>query len=278
MNPADFTFLSELVKTRSGLILTPDKSYLVESRLGPLARTEGLNSIDELLAVLRARRDERMIRAVSEAMLTNETFFFRDKTPFDLLKDDVLPLITKARTPGHRLRIWCAAASTGQEPYSIAMMLDQSPRLTGGLPYEIVATDLSEKCLDRAKTGVYTQFEVQRGLPIQMLMGYFEKMGDSWRLNDRIRNLVQFKKQNLMEDLRGLGKFDVVFCRNVLIYFDQAAKRSVLERIAAQMPDDGQLILGAAETVIGVTEAFKPSAQKRGLYSRNPEFRARAAA
>ncbi len=278
MNPADFAFLAELMKSRSGLILTPDKSYLVESRLGPLARAEGLSSVDEFLGILRGRRDERLMRATSEAMLTNETFFFRDKTPFDLLKEDILPPLVKARAAGHRLRIWCAAASTGQEPYSIAMLLDQNPRLTGGLNYEIIATDLSEKCLERAKSGLYTQFEVQRGLPIQMLMGYFEKVGDSWRINEKMRNIVQFKRQNLLEEIRTLGRFDIVFCRNVLIYFDQPTKRGVLERIAMQIAEDGQLLLGAAETVIGLTDAFKPSPTRRGLYARNPEFRGRAAA
>lgn len=278
MNPNDFQFLADLSRTRSGLVLTPDKAYLVESRLGPLARAEGMNNVEELLQAVRTRRDERLIKAVSEAMLTNETFFFRDKTPFDILKEDILPPLIKARPAGHRLRIWCAASSTGQEPYSIAMMFDQNPRLLGGMSYEIVATDLAEKCLERAKQGTYSQFEVQRGLPIQMLMGYFEKNGDVWRINEKMRQSVRFQKQNLLEEFRALGRFDIIFCRNVLIYFDQPTKRNILERMAGQMPDDGALLLGAAETVIGLTEAFKPSPVKRGLYARNPQFRARAAA
>ena len=165
MNSQDFEFVSQLLRKRAGIVLTGDKMYLLESRLAPLARKEGLPSIDDLIHVVRARREERLIGQLVDVMTTNETFFFRDKTPFDHLKDAIFPVLAQARK-GSRIRIWCAACSTGQEPYSIAMMLDQNPSLTGGVPVEIVATDISDRCLERARQGLFTQFEVQRGLPV----------------------------------------------------------------------------------------------------------------
>jgi len=265
MNSQDFDFIAQLVRQRAGIVLTPDKMYLLESRLSPLARKEGLPSLDDLVAVVRSRREERLIAQVVDAMTTNETFFFRDKTPFDHLKEAVLPALAPARR-GQRIRIWCAACSTGQEPYSIGMLLDQNPQLTGGVPVEIIATDISDRCLERAKQGLFTQFEVQRGLPIQMLMQYFTQQDDQWRVSERLRSMVTFRKQNLLEPTAGLGKFDVVFCRNVLIYFDAPTKTDILDRIAAQLNPGGFLILGAAETVIGVSQSFEPTQERRGLY------------
>lgn len=277
MIDADFHFLEQLVRKRSGLVLSADKSYLIESRLAPIARKEGLASIDELVRVIRQRPDERLIAAVVDAMTTNETFFFRDKTPFDLLKDDVLGPITKARGPGQKLRIWCAAASTGQEPYSIAMTIEQNPGVMNGMTAEILGTDISDRVLEKARAGIYSQFEVQRGLPIQLLMKHFEKNDDNWRISDKMRAAVRFQTLNLLADFRALGRFDIVFCRNVLIYFDNETKRDVLERMARQMSDDGVLLLGAAETVLGLTEAFKTVPGKRGLYIRNAGWKKAAA-
>lgn len=273
MTPQDFDFLAQLLRQRSGLVLTPDKSYLIESRLAPVARREGMNSVDDLIATIRARRDERIVWSIVDAMTTNETFFFRDKAPFDLLRDVVLPDLTSKRGGGGKLRVWCAAASTGQEPYSIAMTIDQAPQILKGAMVEIVGTDISPRVLEKAKSGLYSQFEVQRGLPIQLLMRYFDKIDESWRLKDSIRSTVQYRTQNLLEDFRGLGKFDVIFCRNVLIYFDGASKTNVLERLAQQLNDDGALILGAAETVMGITDAFRAASGHRGLYLRNPGWR-----
>jgi len=265
VNSQDFDFVSQLLRKRAGIVLGGDKMYLLESRLAPLARKEGLPSIDDLIQVVRARRDERLITQVVDVMTTNETFFFRDKTPFDHLKEAVMPALAQARK-GQRIRIWCAAASTGQEPYSIAMMLDQTPSLSGGVPVEIVATDISDRCLDRARQGLFTQFEVQRGLPIQMLMHYFTQQDDHWRISERIRSMVTYRKLNLMDPSYNLGKFDVVFCRNVLIYFDAATKGEVLERIAQSTNPGGFLMLGAAESVIGITQSFESAQDRRGLY------------
>lgn len=269
MNSQDFDFVSQLLRKRAGIVLTGDKMYLLESRLAPLARKEGLPSIDDLIHVIRSRREERLIAQLVDVMTTNETFFFRDKTPFEHLKEAIFPVLAQARR-GSRIRIWCAACSTGQEPYSIAMMLDQNPALTGGVPVEIVATDISDRCLDRARQGLFTQFEVQRGLPVQMLMHYFTQQDDHWRISERLRQMVSFRKLNLMEPSYNLGRFDIVFCRNVLIYFDQKTKGNILERIAKLMPPDGLLYLGGAETVLGVTEKFQPMPNQRGIYQLTP--------
>ncbi len=265
MNSQDFEFITQLLRKRAGIVLTTDKMYLLESRLAPLARKEGLPSIDDLIQVVRSRRDERLITQVVDVMTTNETFFYRDKTPFDHLKEAILPILGQARR-GSRIRIWCAACSTGQEPYSIAMMLDQMPQLTGGVPVEIVATDISDRCLDRARQGLFTQFEVQRGLPIQTLMQYFTQQDDHWRISERMRQMVSYRKLNLMDPAYNLGKFDIVFCRNVLIYFDGPTKAEVFERISQTMNPGGFLLLGAAESVIGITQAFESAQDRRGLY------------
>jgi chemotaxis protein methyltransferase CheR len=269
VNSQDFEFVAQLLRKRAGIVLTGDKMYLLESRLAPLARKEGLPSIDDLIHVVRARREERLIGQVVDVMTTNETSFFRDKTPFEHLKDGILPVLAQARR-GARIRIWCAACSTGQEPYSIAMMLDQHPQLTQGVPVEIVATDISDRCLDRARQGLFTQFEVQRGLPIQMLMHYFTQQDDHWRISERLRSLITFRKQNLIEPTAALGKFDVVFCRNVLTYFDGPTKTDVLERVGQQLNPGGFLMLGGTESVVGLSTAFEATQDRRGLYKLAP--------
>jgi chemotaxis protein methyltransferase CheR len=268
MRPEDFDLVSALVKKRSGLVLSRDKLYLVETRLGPVARRHGAASVAELISKLGATAPESLLAEVTEAMTTNETSFFRDKIPFDLLTEYILPSLLAARAKQRLIRIWCAASSTGQEPYSIAMLLKEMPRETAGFRFEIFASDISNEVIERAKRGVYSQFEVQRGLPVKHLVKYFKKTDDYWQIDDQIRAMVNHRTFNLLDDLRILGTFDLIFCRNVLIYFDQPTKRQVLERIAQQLAPDGFLVLGAAETVIGVTEALKPCDGKRGLYVR----------
>lgn len=270
MNPSDFDYITTELKRRSGIVIGKDKTYLLESRLSPLARKEGLGSIDELISVVKTRRDECLMAQIVDAMTTNETFFFRDKTPFDHLKNVVLPGL---RANGHmsRIRILSAACSTGQEAYSIAMMLDQNPALTGGASIEIVATDISDRVLEKAKAGLYSQFEVQRGLPIQLLMKYFKQQGDLWKISDDIRAKVSFRKLNLLDSFDSLGSFDIVLCRNVLIYFDMNTKRDILNRLSRNMKDSSYLILGAAETVVGVTDSFAANTQNRGLYQKKSQ-------
>ena len=266
MTPHDFDFLRRLLKDRSGLVLSAEKDYLLESRLLPLARRHGMTSLGELASRLRQTGNTALAIAVTEAMTTNETFFFRDRIPFDHLRETVIPALAAARGREKRIRIWCTAAASGQEPYSIAMMLKALGAQLNGFRIDILATDLSAEVIDRAKAGIYSQFEVQRGLPIQLLVKYFNKSGDSWEIAPELRGMVQFRTLNLLNDFTPLGQFDIVICRNVLIYFDQATKSGVLERLARQMPDDSFLTLGAAETVVGLTDSFVPVPDRRGLY------------
>jgi chemotaxis protein methyltransferase CheR len=242
----------------------------VESRLTPLARKAGLASLGELVAKVRSN-NERLIVDVVEAMTTNESFFFRDKIPFDHFADTIMPGLLASGAKERRLRIWCAAASTGQEPYSLAMCLKEMKDKLSGWRVDILGTDLSNEVLEKAKAGVYSQFEVQRGLPIKMLVKHFSQVGDTWQISPEIRAMVQFRPLNLLSDFAHLGGFDVVFCRNVLIYFDQETKIGVLNRIARLLGQDGFLVLGAAETVVGLTDAFKPLQEKRGLYALNKD-------
>jgi len=270
VTPLDYDYLRKLLKDRSGLVLSVDKQYLVESRLTPLARKAGIASLGELVAKLRSN-NERLAVDVVEAMTTNESFFYRDKIPFDHFRDTIMPGLLAARARERRLRIWCAAASTGQEPYSLAMCLKEMKDKFAGWRVEILGTDLSTEVLEKAKAGVYSQFEVQRGLPIQMLVKHFSQVGDTWHISPEIRAMVQYRPLNLLSDFAHLGSFDVVFCRNVLIYFDQETKIGVLNRIARLLDPDGFLVLGAAETVVGLTDAFKPLVDKRGLYAPNKD-------
>jgi chemotaxis protein methyltransferase CheR len=270
VTPLDYEYLRKLLKDRSGLVLSADKQYLVESRLTPLARKAGVANLGELVGKLRAN-NERLIVDVVEAMTTNESFFYRDKIPFEHFTNTIMPGMLAARAREKRVRIWCAAASTGQEPYSLAMCLKEMKDKLAGWRVEILGTDLSTEVLEKAKAGMYSQFEVQRGLPIQMLVKHFTQTGDTWQISPEIRAMVQYKPLNLLADFSHLGNFDVVFCRNVLIYFDQETKVGVLNRIARMLEPDGFLVLGAAETVVGLTEAFKPMNDKRGLYAPNKD-------
>jgi chemotaxis protein methyltransferase CheR len=275
VTPLDYEFLRKLLKERSGLDLSSDKQYLVESRLIPLARRVGLPGIAELVAKIRGGADA-LTSEVVEAMTTNETFFFRDKIPFDHLRETILPALIKARASRRSLRIWCAASSTGQEPYSIAMCVKESAALAGWR-VEIVATDLSQAVLEKSRAGIFSQFEVQRGLPIQMLVKHFTQAGELWQLNADVRAMVLHRQLNLLQNFSHLGTFDVIFCRNVLIYFDQDTKAGIFDRLAMMIEPDGVLLLGAAESVVGISDAFKPYPERRGLYRANADRTVRAA-
>jgi chemotaxis protein methyltransferase CheR len=268
VTPLDYEFLRKFLKERSGLDLSPDKQYLVESRLIPLARRAGLPGIAEIVQKIKSG-SEPLISDVVEAMTTNETFFFRDKIPFENLRETILPMMLQARASRRALRIWCAASSTGQEPYSIAMCLKEMGATLAGWRIEIIGTDISQQVLEKSRSGIYSQFEVQRGLPIQLLVKYFKQIGEMWQINADIRSMIQYRPLNLLQDFAHMGKFDLIFCRNVLIYFDQDMKSSIFGRLAKTMEPDGFLALGAAETVVGLTDAFKPHPDRRGLYRPN---------
>jgi chemotaxis protein methyltransferase CheR len=265
VTPPDYEYLRKLLKDHSGLDLSADKQYLIESRLLPLSRKCGVPGIGELVQKMKAGSSS-IIAQVVEAMTTNETFFFRDKVPFEHFRDTIMPEVLKARASRKSIRIWCAAGSTGQEPYSLAMVLKEMGAALAGWRVEIIATDLSTEVLEKSKSGVYSQFEVQRGLPIQLLVKHFKQNGELWQISQEIRAMVQHRQLNLLHDFSQLGTFDVIFCRNVLIYFDQDTKISIFGRLARAMEGDGFLVLGAAETVVGLTDVFKPFPDKRGLY------------
>ncbi|WGR71791.1 MULTISPECIES: protein-glutamate O-methyltransferase CheR [unclassified Bradyrhizobium] len=269
MTPTEYEYLRKFLRDHSGLDLSADKQYLIESRLLPLARKAGLSGITELVQKLQGLGSSALATSVVEAMTTNETFFFRDKVPFDHFRDTIMPEVLKARAGRRSLRIWCAAGSTGQEPYSLAMCLKEMGAVLTGWRVEIIATDLSQEVLEKAKAGIYSQFEVQRGLPIQMLVKHFKQIGETWQINPELRAMIQHRQLNLLHDFAQLGTFDVIFCRNVLIYFDQDTKINIFNRLARQIEADGFLVLGAAETVVGLTDAFRPIAERRGLYKPN---------
>ncbi|OYW14372.1 MAG: chemotaxis protein CheR [Rhodospirillales bacterium 12-54-5] len=266
LTPDEFGFISTLLKDRSGLALTPDKGYLLETRLQPIARTHGLTDVKALIAKLRTAPPAALVHEVIESMTTNESMFFRDTKPFDHLSKVVFPALKAAGKS--RIRIWSAACSTGQEPYSIAMTIKEEAAKYPGLQAEIYATDLAEKVLERSRSGIYSQFEVQRGLPIMLLMKYFKQVpGNMWQLNADIKSMVTFAPGNLLGSFASMGKFDIIFCRNVLIYFDEKAKADVMNRIATILNPPGYLFLGGAESTIGLTQKLVPMGDHRGLFT-----------
>lgn len=255
MTSSDYNFLSALLHSHSGLSLGMGKEYLLESRLPPVAQTFGFQSLDEMIMTLRVRPHQQLVKAVCDAMMTGETMFFRDTVPFDLLRDRIFPeLVARCRDRGTPMRIWSAAASTGQEAYSIAMLVSELEDLFLGVPVDILATDYAAQPLNRARRGVYNQIEVQRGLPVQFLLKYFTRTEDGYRISEDIRRCVKFREFNLLDPYSSFGKFDLVLCRNVLIYFDAALKKDVMERMADVLYPGGYFFLGGTETSFGVTE------------------------
>ncbi len=267
MQHDDYVYLAALLKKRSGLALSEDKSYLIESRLMPVARALKLDDIGQLCAHVKAKGDEALLTEITEAMTTNESSFFRDIKPYEQLRNVVLPMLMVPLAAKKHMRIWSAACASGQEPYTIAMCLREDSYKMQGWSFDIVATDLARKVVDKAITGIYSQFEAQRGLPIQLLVKYFMSLPDtSWQLKDVIRDMVQFKLQNLLEDYSALGKFDTIFCRNVLIYFDDSTKAQVTGRMSQSLAPHGILILGSTETLIDPEGKFVALPDLRGAY------------
>ena len=276
MNAEEIAQIVSLCRARAGLKVAADKTYLIESRLAPVARREGFDSISELLAAIRANREEPLIWATVEAMAGGETSFFRDRHPFREFKDDILPSLARARAD-RPIRVWSAACATGQEVYSLAMTIGDLVEADPPLKIELAASDLSRIALERAQSGLFNQFEVQRGLPIRLLVDHFEKDGEQWRLADAIRRRVRWRRINLIAGIRQIGRFDVVFCRYVLSHMTDEAQRKVIEDLSVILPDDGYLMLGLKEQVAGLSEAFQPIVGCPGLYRRNPQFQAAAA-
>ena len=274
MTPGEISVLADLARRRSGVIVDADKTYVIESRLAPIARRQGFTTLSELISDLQAREDETLIWATVEALSSTETQFFRDRTPFQQIADEVLPAL--ARKGRRTVKAWCAGCSTGQEPYSLAMLAEEERGKHGPMTMDIVASDLSDRCLEKAMAGIYTQFEVQRGLRSKLLIKYFDKVDDHWVLSSRIRQQVRMQRQNLMTDVKGTGPFDLILCRNVVSAFDPSTQRTVREQIAGVLAPDGYLVMGAYETSAHHTPAFRPVPGLHGLYVRDPNFRAAA--
>ncbi|MDX5361393.1 MAG: protein-glutamate O-methyltransferase CheR [Alphaproteobacteria bacterium] len=261
-------WLAGLLRRCSGFELAPGKAYFVEARLAPLARARGFDGIGAMLAALRRSGDADLCAAVVEAMAVQETSFFRDGTPFDLLKERYLPALAAARAPDRPIRIWCAAASTGQEPYSAAIACRETSVRLAGRRVRILATDLSDAAVRHARRGVYSARDVRRGLPADLLRRHFRQTAEGWEVDAALREMVSFRRHNLLDPHGVDGPFDIVLCRNVLIYFSPETKRIVLDRVAGRMVPGGVLFLGAAESLVGVTSRFRPDTGARGAFIR----------
>ena len=258
--------LAGLLEARTGQQLTMGRRWRIETALGALMRERAIATLDELITILVMGSEPSLSQMVVEALLNNETYFFRDRAPFDLLERHALPELAKRRAKSRQLRIWSAGCSTGQEVYSLAMLFAQNPEQWHGWTIDILGTDVSTACIDRARAGSYSQFEVQRGLGINQMIKWFEESSDGWRAVEGLRAPVRFQVHNLLEPPPHPREFDIVLCRNVLLYLNADKKTLAFERLVAGMAGDGWLMLGAGETVIGQTTRLGADINARGLY------------
>lgn len=262
----DVEAFRRLVLERSGLTLTADKDYLLRARLEPIVRSETFGDLSMLLRQVRVAPGSELARRCIDAMATHESFFFRDNTPFDQLRDVLFPELVKSRAGTKTLRIWSAACSSGQEPYSLAMLLRELPALFADWTIRILATDFSAPILERARAGLYSDFEIRRGLSPERQALWLVREGAAFRIKPEIRSMVEFRQHNLLDGTGMLGRFDLILCRNVLIYFDPITKARTLESLASALEPDAALILGSAETVVGLDGAFAPREGLRGVF------------
>lgn len=278
MRIIDFDLYRDILKEKSGLLLTPDKSYLLDSRLSPVAKKWGYGSLESMTIALQGVPDKTLLTDIVEAMTTNDTSFFRDHTPFQVLRGTALKYLMEKRATKRQLKIWCAASSSGQEPYSIAMTLREMEKKISNWKIDIFATDISNEVLDQAREGIYSQFEVQRGLPTSLLVKYFTQIDEKWQIKPEIRKMVRFQPFNLLDSMSALGQFDIILCRNVLIYFDDKLRTQVVDRMAKQLDQDGFFFTGVQESLAGVTTALEAVPGQDGLYAKqgSPHLKAKA--
>ena len=274
VSDASVDFLSSLLERRAGHPLSRERKYRIESSLGPVLRSHRIDTIDMLVRALSGAGNTQLETEVVEALLNNETYFFRDRQPFELIERVIRERLMKAR-PARQLSIWCAGVSTGQEAYSLAMMLDDQPELFQGWRVDILGTDVSAAVIAKAKSGLYTQFEIQRGLPSRQMIRYFQKSGADWQIAPQMRSRVEFQCQDITRDTAVARPLhDIILCRNLLLYLPSDTRRAVFERLFNALAPDGVLVLGAAETILGQTDRFEPDLEYRGLF--RPKAAARA--
>ena len=267
MPESDVAYLAQMLRRRSGLALMQPKPHMIEKRLAPVMRRFGFKDLRSLIDELRHGRDT-LARAVTEAMTTNESSFFRDGASFALFRDDLLPSLMQRRATTKKLRIWCSACAAGQEAYSIALLLDDLKLRAAGWTIDVIATDISAEMIERAEQGLYSHFEVQRGLPTRSLIENFTQEGSNWRIGDPLRRMVTFRQFNLLDSFGWLDNIDIVFCRNVLMYFDNRSKVSVLDKIAEILVPDGYLLLGPVETAQGLSSEYETVNGAPGVYAK----------
>lgn len=276
MSPEDFELVAELCAAKSGLAVDSRKTYLIESRLGPIARREGFGSISDLLAAMKVRGEDGLVWSVVEAMSAGETAFFRDRIAFEAFGSVILPNLSRIRGE-QPIRVWSAACGPGQEVYSLAMKLDEERgALSPKTRIELFGSDISERALEKAQSGLYTQFEIQRGLSVQRLVRYFDKVEDNWQLAPRIRQMVRWRRINLVSELSAAGRFDVIFCRHVLESMTAAARPQILRNLVRALSPEGYLVVSQDEAPVGLGDGFLQLPDQRGIYCRDPAYQVAA--
>ncbi len=266
VSDSSLRILAGLLEARTGQQLTMSRRWRIETALSSLMRERGIVTLDELITILVMGKEPSLSQRVVEALLNNETYFFRDRTPFDNLSRTALPALAERRRDTRRIRIWSAGCSTGQEIYSLAMLFAEDPVRWQGWTIDLLGSDVSETAVDRARAGLYTQFEAQRGLGVTQMIRWFSEGEDGWRVAETLRRNVRFQVHNILEMPPHPGQFDIVMCRNVLLYLSLEKKRAAFERLSSALAPDGWLMLGAGETVIGQTEKLVADRDWRGLY------------
>lgn len=272
MTPDDLSLICRIVRARAGYVVDQAKAAMIENRLGPLVRREGFNSLSDLVAAIKTKRDERLVWALADAMLPKDTAFFRDRTPFTQFRDVILPDLEQ-RLGTSPLRIWSAGCGTGEEAYSLALTLDEARAGRAGRAIEVVGSDLSERCLERAAAGIFSQMEVQKGLPIRYLVRHFDRQDEAWHLSASIRQKVQWSRVNLISEISTVGQFDVIFCRYVLGGLDDLMRKQVLSQLAGALNDNGYLIVGRDEAVLDQAVGLSPVWGSSDIYRREPALR-----
>jgi chemotaxis protein methyltransferase CheR len=264
---ADATrILAGLLENRTGQQIAPSRYWRIQTALAPLLKQHGIPDLDALVAVLSDPENERLLQESLELMLNNESFFFRDIALFATLRSEALPALRQRRAGSKTLRIWCAGTSTGQEAYSVAMLIDSDRELWADWKVEIIGTDISATVIAKARSGRYSQFEIQRGLSVDYMLRYFTQDGDDWIIDPRLQQMVQFQQENILRPRTDLGRFDLILCRNVLMYFAPETRAIAYAKLERSLEDHGLLMLGAAETVMDQTQLFSGTREMRGLY------------